>query len=75
MATRGRSGRGIRIEWKDKPATVERPPVNRHTRPTGRAPALAREQLEEARAERVRHSERSRTYYREWAEHRRGLSG
>jgi DNA invertase Pin-like site-specific DNA recombinase len=71
----GRSGRGIRIEWKDKPATVERPPVNRHTKATGRAPALAREQLEEARAERAKLSERSRSYYREWAEHRRGLSG
>jgi len=71
----GCSGRGIRIEWKDKPATVEQPPVNRHTKPTGRAPALAREQLEKARAERAKHSERTRSYYREWAEHRRGLSG
>jgi hypothetical protein len=71
----GRSGRGIRIEWKDKPATVEQPAVNRHTKARGRAPALAREQLEEARAARTRLSERSRSYYREWAEHRRGLSG
>lgn len=71
----GRAGRGIRIEWKDQPATVERPPVNRRTKATGRARALAYEQLEEARAEKGRQSERSRTYYREWAEHRRGPSG
>jgi hypothetical protein len=59
----GRAGRGIRIEWGEVPATVERPQVNRHTRATGRAPALADEQLEEARAERAKHSERSRSYY------------
>lgn len=70
-----RARRGIRIEWKEVPAPVELPPINRHTKATGRARALAYEQLDEARAERGRQSERSRTYYREWAEHRRALSG
>ena len=69
----GRDGRSIRIEWKDEPATVERPPVNRHTKGTGRARALAREQLAEIRAARDRRAERSRSYYQEWNRHRRAL--
>ena len=70
-----RTKRSVRIEWKDKPATVEQPPINRHTKRTGRAPALAYEQLEDARAAKERRSARARNYYREWAEHRRVLSG
>ena len=62
----GRAGRRLRIEWKDEPGPVQPPPQAKGVKGTGRAKALARDQLDEVRADRGARSERSRRYFREW---------
>ena len=62
----GRAGRRLRIEWKDEPEPVQPPPHAKGVKGSGRAKALARDQLDEVQAERAARSERSRRYFREW---------
>lgn len=73
----GRAGRSLRIVWKDEPSPVEPPPVNRHTKPTGRGRQLARSQVADAAAARDEEfkarSERSKKAWREWKDHQRRM--
>ena len=69
----GRTGRGLRIEWRDEPEPVMAPPMNRHTQRTGRAHVLVRHQLAEQRAGREAMAQRSRSYYDEWRDVRQRL--